>query len=142
MRAFRADFAFAPSGVDIPADTYRIGIADGSKAGTFAGNLVIPFDPTTGPAGGNFFLGLIATNASAFTQVDLFSVQTDPQCCGSGLPGGQPPLHQMKATKALTRCALRPEPGGGLFAVAASLIGLGITGRQIVYQAGKIIISD
>jgi hypothetical protein len=77
MQAFGADFAYAPSGLDIPADTYRLGIGDGPGAGAFAGNLLIPFNDQL-PMGGTFFLGVIGAPGVVFTQVNLFSVQTDP----------------------------------------------------------------
>lgn len=73
LLAFGADFSYLSSVSDIPADTYRLSIADGEAADQFGGNL-------TGmdPAGGTFFLGVIADPADAFTKVNLFSVQTDP----------------------------------------------------------------
>lgn len=74
LLAFGADFFHAPSGPEIPADTYRIEIADGVAAGQFVGN-----DPGLDLAGGSFFLGIIADAASVFTQVTLLSVQTDPE---------------------------------------------------------------
>jgi hypothetical protein len=73
LSAFGADFFYGPSGPEIPADTYRLGIADGPAAGQFVGN-----EPGLDLAGGSFFLGVIADAASAFTEVSLFSVQTDP----------------------------------------------------------------
>jgi hypothetical protein len=73
LRAFGADFLYAPSFDTIPADTYRISIGDGKAAGQFIGNL-----DSIDPGGGSFFLGILANQRSAFTQVNLFSVQTDP----------------------------------------------------------------
>lgn len=73
LYAFGADFLYAPSFDTIPADTYRIAIADGTAAGQFAGNL-----DSIDPAGGAFFLGLIADPGSAFKSVNLLSVQVDP----------------------------------------------------------------
>lgn len=73
LLAFGADFLYAPSFDTIPADTYRLGIGDGTAAGQFAGNL-----DSIDPSGGTFFLGLIAAPSAAFRLVDLFSVQPDP----------------------------------------------------------------
>jgi hypothetical protein len=73
LRAFGADFVYAPSFDVIPTDTYRLGIGDGAAAGLFAGSL-----DSVDPNGGSFFLGLIAAPGFEFTQVNLFSVQTDP----------------------------------------------------------------
>ena len=71
--AFGADFLYAPSFDDIIADTYRIGVADGTAAGQYAGNL----DGLDG-AGGTFFLGIIVDPTASFTQLALYSVQLDP----------------------------------------------------------------
>lgn len=73
LRAFGADFAYAPSFDTIPADTYQLSIADGAAAGTYAGNL-----DSIDPNGGTFFLGLIAGFGYDFSSVRLFSVQQDP----------------------------------------------------------------
>lgn len=73
MRAIGADFLYAPSFDDIPADTYRLGVGDGAASGQFAGNL-----DGLDVAGGTFFLGIIADPSAVFTQVDLYSVQQDP----------------------------------------------------------------
>lgn len=73
LRAFGADFLYAPSFDTIPADTYRLSVGDGNAAGQFAGNL----DGLDG-AGGGFFLGIIATPSAAFTQVSLSSAGLDP----------------------------------------------------------------
>jgi hypothetical protein len=73
VRAFGADFLYAPSFDTIPADTYRLGIADGTAAGQFAGNA-----DSIDPNGGAFFLGVIADPGAEFTGVRLFSVQQDP----------------------------------------------------------------
>jgi hypothetical protein len=73
VSAFGADFSYAPSFDTIPAGTYRLSIADGSAAGQFAGNL-----DSLDPAGGSFFLGIVADAGFEFTSVSLFSVQTDP----------------------------------------------------------------
>ena len=69
LRALGADFLYAPSFDTIPADTYRLGIADGAAAGQFAGNL-----NTLDTAGGTFFLGLISGPATEFHGINLFSV--------------------------------------------------------------------
>ena len=73
LRAFGADFLYAPSFDSIAGNTYRLGLGDGAQAGQFVGNL----DGLDG-AGGTFFLGIIADSASVFTKVDIFSVQVDP----------------------------------------------------------------
>jgi hypothetical protein len=73
LQAMGADFLYAPSFDDIPADTYRLGVEDGTASGQFAGNL-----DGLDAAGGTFFLGIIAAPSAVFTQVDLFSVQQDP----------------------------------------------------------------
>lgn len=72
LRAFGADFLYAPGFDAIPADTYRLGIVDGGAAGAFVGNEDLD------PAGGSFFLGLIADPGTEFTRLSLFSVQPDP----------------------------------------------------------------
>lgn len=73
LRAFGADFAYAPSFDTIPADTYQLSIVDGAAAGSHVGNL-----DTIDPNGGVFFLGLIAGFGSEFSSVSLLSVQQDP----------------------------------------------------------------
>jgi hypothetical protein len=73
LRAFGADFYYAPSFDAIPADTYRLGIADGPAAGAFAGN-----PDSIDPNGGSFFLGLIAAQGYEFAGAALLSVQQDP----------------------------------------------------------------
>jgi hypothetical protein len=73
LLAFGADFLYAPSFDDISADTYRIGIADGTGAGQYAGNL----EGLDG-AGGTFFLGIIVDPTASFTQLALYSVHLDP----------------------------------------------------------------
>lgn len=73
LRALGADFLYAPSFEDIPADTYRLGVADGAASGQLAGNL-----DGLDAEGGTFFLGIIADPSAVFTTVDLFSVQQDP----------------------------------------------------------------
>jgi len=73
LRAMGADFLYAPSFENIPADTYRLGVGDGTASGQFAGNL-----DGLDAAGGTFFLGIIADPSVVFTKVDLFSVQPDP----------------------------------------------------------------
>jgi hypothetical protein len=73
LRAFGADFLYAPSFDTIIADTYRLGIANGTAAGQFAGNL-----DTLDTGGGTFFLGLISDPGAEFTGVNLFSLQLDP----------------------------------------------------------------
>ena len=73
LQAFGADFLYAPAFSALPNDTYRLGLADGTSAGQFAGSL-----DTLDPNGGTFFLGLIAAPSAAFSRVTLFSVQTDP----------------------------------------------------------------
>ena len=74
LRAFGADFLYAPSFEDIPADIYRLCLLDGAAAGQCAGNL----DGLDG-VGGTFFLGIITGQAQAFNNVSLLSVQLDPE---------------------------------------------------------------
>lgn len=73
LRAFGADFLYAPAFDTVPADTYRLGIADGPAAGAFAGNL-----DNLDTGGGTFFLGVIADPGAEFAGVNLFSEQLDP----------------------------------------------------------------
>jgi hypothetical protein len=73
LGAFGADFLYAPSFDAIAGDTYRLSIGDGNAAGQFAGNL----DGLDG-SGGTFFLGIIAEPSALFSQVNLYSVQIDP----------------------------------------------------------------
>lgn len=73
LLAFGADFAYAPSGPDIPPDIYRLSIADGAAAGMSVGN-----DAGLDTNGGTFFLGVIGDSASLFQTLSLFSIQTDP----------------------------------------------------------------
>jgi hypothetical protein len=69
LRAFGADYFFAPSFLPAPATIYRMAILDGLAAGTTAAN-----GPDLDPAGGSFFLGFIEDAASAFNDLSLFSV--------------------------------------------------------------------
>lgn len=76
--AFGAEVFYAPVGLDLPADTYRLGIADGALAGQYVGSPLVPYDPILGPVGGSFFLGVIARLGTPFTAIDLYSAQLDP----------------------------------------------------------------
>lgn len=67
LRAFGLSVLYAPSFDTIAADVYRIQIADGSGAGAFASNAALD------PAGGIFFLGLVADAGSEFRQLSLLS---------------------------------------------------------------------
>ena len=68
LRAFGADFLYAPSFDTIPADLYQIVIGDGLAAGFVAGS------PPLDSAGGTFFLGVIVDAASGFHSVSLQSI--------------------------------------------------------------------
>jgi hypothetical protein len=95
--AFGADFSYAPSGPDIPPDTYRLGIEDGAAVGQFGGNAA-----NLDLAGATFFLGVIADSALLFTSVSLSSVQTDP--------GFLVPAYQVDNLVFATRAATVAEP--------------------------------
>lgn len=99
LLAFGADFLYAPAFDTILADTYRLGIEDGEPAGAFVGNEALD------PAGGSFFLGLIADLGSSFTMVRLHSVQLDPNTLV--------PAYQVDNLGFATV----PEPGGLTLAV-------------------------
>ncbi|MEJ5999316.1 hypothetical protein [Paucibacter soli] len=74
LRAFGAEFIYAPSFAPIDALSYGILLEDGPHAGLVAGN-----EAGLDPGGGSFFLGLIEDAGSSFSSLSLFSVQTDPQ---------------------------------------------------------------
>lgn len=69
LRAFGADFSYAPSFDPIPGSIYQIRVDDGSGAGTVVGNLA-----GLDPAGGSFFLGLLVSPGFEFGLVTLLSV--------------------------------------------------------------------
>jgi hypothetical protein len=68
LGAFGADFYYGSAFDAIPAGIYGIRVDDGASAGTFVGNGLLD------PAGGSFFLGLIADPGFEFTALSLLSV--------------------------------------------------------------------
>jgi hypothetical protein len=119
LRAFGLDVLYAPAFDVLPADLYRLRVEDGAAAGQFAGNL-------TGldPAGGTFFLGLIADPGADFRGISFLSVT--PRDPGTGDPTFLVPAYQGDnlAFGAAAPQAV-PEPGAltlfaaGLAALAA-----------------------
>src|SRR5262249_26235713 len=109
LRAFGADFLYAPSFDTIPENTYRLGIADGPVSGHFAGNL-----DTIDPNGGTFFLGIIVDPGFEFTRISLFSVPPDPNFVV--------PAHQIdNLIYAGNLVASVPEPGTLTFLALGTL---------------------
>lgn len=69
LRAFGADFFYAPSFLPAPATIYRMAIADGRAAGETAAN-----GPGLDLGGGSFFLGFIEDGSASFKSISLFSL--------------------------------------------------------------------
>jgi hypothetical protein len=101
LRAFGADFYYAPAFEAVPGNLYQIRIDDGSGAGTFVGNL-----DGLDPAGGSFFLGLLADPGFEFKTVTLLSLAPLDQ-------NGDPyltPAYQVD-NLVYARASSVPEPG-------------------------------
>jgi len=72
LRAFGADFAYAPSAFGVSSNAYRLTLNNGIGQGLFAGNGTLLGDA------GVCFLGLIAAPGAEFTSVVISSTQSDP----------------------------------------------------------------
>jgi hypothetical protein len=69
LRAFGADFYYAPAFEALPAGLYQIRVDDGSGTGTLVGNI-----DGLDSGGGSFFLGILADAGSQFGTVSLLSL--------------------------------------------------------------------
>ncbi|HET7380148.1 MAG TPA: PEP-CTERM sorting domain-containing protein [Gaiellales bacterium] len=111
LRAFGADYFYAPNFEPLPGDLYQLGIADGAAAGTTVGN-----PPGLDASGGSFFLGFIEDTGSAFRKVDIFS--TTP-LDASGNPYLDPAYQVDNLTFAAPAATGVPEPASLTLALAA-----------------------
>jgi hypothetical protein len=111
LRAFGADFYYAPAFEAVPGNLYQLRVDDGSGAGSFVGNL-----DGLDPAGGSFFLGLSADPGFEFRTVTLLSFAPLDQ-------NGDPyltPAYQVD-NLVYKRASSVPEPNAWLLWVVGSV---------------------